>query len=603
MKEKIYTKIAVLSILFSAVFFIHSVFAQTTPTLNNAGVSNITYPIKELGNCKNQGNCRAYCNDPANMAVCAQFAYQHGMIDEGDLNNAKQYGTMLQNGGPGGCTTQASCISYCNDTSHLTECLTFAKDHKLIEVKDLEKAQKVLQALNSGEATPGECKTQQECENYCKDPAHMTECFSFAQKSGLMSEDDIKEANKVIPFIQSGETPGKCTTKDQCEEYCSSQDHFDECISFAEKAGLVTPEEAQNARKAGGVGPGGCRSQDACENYCNQDANAAECLSFAKEKGILSEDKIKEIEDGMGRLRSGLDQMPEEMVTCLKSSIGEDVLGKIKDGTFVPGPGIGSKIQSCVDEYAPKLKATLDKAFSMATPEVMICLSDSLGQTRLDAIKGGDNPTPKEGDQIKNCFEKMREEGMQKAMEGLSKMPPETIACLQQKLGADTIAKIKAGDKEALGPESEDAFKSCLGDFQEKMKSQIENNFGEIPDSAKECVKQKLGDDFEEKLSNGQMDPAQVQNQISVCMKDVIMNKKGGNKGEGFGGGDFKTNMPILPGMPKEIPEGGMMGGPGGVQGQTPPGGQNVCASFASVPSCSYLPDNLKDQCEKCKGN
>lgn len=547
MNSKIYPKITVLIVLASAVFFIHSVFAQNTPA--PANLPDITYPVKELGNCKNQGACRAYCNDKANMAVCAQFAYQHGMIDQNEASDAMKYSEILKNGGPGGCTTQASCVSYCDQSSHLEECLSFAEKNKLIEVKDFEKAQKVLKALNSGETTPGQCKNQKDCENYCKESGHFNECISFAEKSGLMSSEELDQAKKIMPFIENGETPGKCATKDQCEEYCSSEDHFNECISFAEKAGLVSAEEAQMARKAGGVGPGGCRSQAACESYCNQDANAAECLNFAKEKGILSPDKIKEIEDGMGRLRTGLGQMPEEMISCLKSSIGEDVLGKIESGDFVPGPGIGTKIQSCVDQYAPKLRATLDKAFEMATPEIMACLSNSLGQERLSAVKSGENPTPKEGDEIKNCFESMRQEGLKKAMEGLSKMPPEMLSCVKQKLGADIVAKIQAGDKEALGPESEGAFKSCIENFQEKMKQEK------------------------------------------------------GSK-EGFGpGGDFKTNMPMLPGIPKEVPERGMMPSQRG-EGQSAPGGTgDICGSFASVPSCSYVPDNVRDQCEKCKGN
>ena len=35
---------------------------------------DIQYPVKELGNCQDEKECRTYCDKPENMDACVTFA-------------------------------------------------------------------------------------------------------------------------------------------------------------------------------------------------------------------------------------------------------------------------------------------------------------------------------------------------------------------------------------------------------------------------------------------------------------------------------------------------------------------------------------------------
>src|SRR3989339_876228 len=59
----------------------------------------------------------------------------------------------------------------------------------------------------------GNCASQQDCEKYCDDIQNVEVCINFAEKAGMMTKDQIDEAKRMIPYLKSGETPGKCTSE------------------------------------------------------------------------------------------------------------------------------------------------------------------------------------------------------------------------------------------------------------------------------------------------------------------------------------------------------------------------------------------------------
>src|SRR3989338_4755892 len=108
----------------------------------------------------------------------------------------------------------------------------------------------------------GGCGSKTECKQYCDIPENLEPCLSFAEKNGLMSREEA--AKKMI-----GKTgPGGCRGK-ECKNYCENPDNMDECIAFAEENGLMPPEELERAKKMRNVvGPGGCRGKE-CKTYCD----------------------------------------------------------------------------------------------------------------------------------------------------------------------------------------------------------------------------------------------------------------------------------------------------------------------------------------------
>jgi hypothetical protein len=189
---------------------------------------------------------------------------------------------------------------------------------------------------------------------------HIDECLNFAEAAGILSSEDLAQAKKVAPFLKNGETPGKCQTKAECDKYCANDMNFVECVGFAEKAGFISPEDAAVTKKVGGKGPGDCKGKDECMNYCNQDAHAEECANFAAEKGLLTKEQQDMIANGVDKLKAGLEQIPEEVrpevTSCLEEKIGKEKFQKVLDKQATLTQAQGDSIQGCFANVANLMK-------------------------------------------------------------------------------------------------------------------------------------------------------------------------------------------------------------------------------------------------------
>ena len=377
-------------------------FAQTGEVL-----SNIKYPIKELGNCKDKASCSSYCDKTENGTACIAFAEKNNLMSEEEIKMAKSF---MSTGavGPGGCKGKDECSVYCDDIAHINECIAFAEKNNLMSAKDLEEAKKIQTALDKGVKPPA-CKNKKECDTYCEDSSHMEECInfgiaagfiqgkeledsqkmlaalkrgvkplpckgkeacdtycnspdnmetciSFAMEVGFMSEKEKEDSQKMLSALKKGVKPPNCKGKDECDTYCSQEDHFEECLNFSEAAGFMNSEEAAMARKTGGKGPGGCKGKDECDAFCNNPDNQETCFNFAKDNGMISEEDLKKIEEGKQRFKESLDQAPQAVIDCLNSQVGSDLMEKFKSGAAMPPKDIGDKMQICFGSMGPGVK-------------------------------------------------------------------------------------------------------------------------------------------------------------------------------------------------------------------------------------------------------
>ncbi|MFQ6049495.1 MAG: hypothetical protein ACE5J0_00405 [Candidatus Paceibacterales bacterium] len=255
--------------------------------------SELTYPIPELGNCQSREACEVYCSNPENASTCLDYAERNNLIPEEEIEIARQMLALEEIAGPGGCQGHDECEAYCDDIAHLEECLIFAEAHNLIPPEELEEAKKVVAAIKRG-FTPPDCRSKTECDIYCSQPENMEECITFAEAAGLIPPDELEEAKMVLEAIRKGAIPPPCQGEEECDIYCSLPEHLEECISFAEAAGFISPEEAAMIRKTGGQGPGGCRGEDECEGYCEDPAHAEECINFAVEHGFMPPEEAEQ---------------------------------------------------------------------------------------------------------------------------------------------------------------------------------------------------------------------------------------------------------------------------------------------------------------------
>lgn len=400
-----------LSILIASAILIASVLVGFIIFVN-AQIENVTFPIVELGNCENKGACLSYCDLPQNVGVCTDFALKHNLISQKEAKRAKKFVELKE--GPGACTTMEQCKTYCNDINNIEECLSFAEREGFMDDDELIEARKVAQVLRSGVQLPGGCQNHGACEAYCNQPENIDECLVFAERAGLMNQEELQEAKKIAQALKGGiKHPGDCSTKDECETYCRVLQNIEECMLFAEEAGLIDSEEANRAREiaplmALGETPGGCQSRQECEIYCDSDLNIEECIAFAqrvglasseeikrfratggkgpggcdgpkeceafcnnpdnqqicfefgKEHGLIDAEQIEHMQESARQIRETFNDAPSQIVDCLNTSVGSNVIEQIKSGALTPGLQISERVRLCFDNFTPSRDEFLD---------------------------------------------------------------------------------------------------------------------------------------------------------------------------------------------------------------------------------------------------
>jgi hypothetical protein len=213
------------------------------PKIDEKRVSELILEKGGPSGCSTFEECDAFCSNPTNGEVCMNYAIENGLMSSEEAEKAKKF---MNEEGPGGCRG-IECKVYCEDPENQQECFQFAVDNKLMDPKEAEDGRKFMEVINAG--GPGGCKGPRECDIYCSVPEHGQECFEFASKHGLVSNQEIKHFERekeIMKKLEGQGGPGGCREERECREYCQDSENFDECAAFSVEAGVIQKEEARN---------------------------------------------------------------------------------------------------------------------------------------------------------------------------------------------------------------------------------------------------------------------------------------------------------------------------------------------------------------------
>jgi len=398
---------------------------------------DIQYPVPQLGNCKNESDCRLFCDDSKNLEACLDFAEQHDLIPEDELEQGKRF-LAAGSKGPGGCTSKDSCEAYCNDISRINECVAFAEKNGLMPPEELKEAKQIQAAMAKGLKQPGNCRNKQECDNYCNDPNHIEECIAFGEEAGLIPPDEIEDARKVLEAVKRGARPPPCRGRQACDSYCSQPENMEECITFGEAAGFIPPNEIEDAKKMlqavkRGVKPPPCRGKKECDNYCSQPENMEGCMTFAIAAGFMPPEEIENAKKMLEALKKGVKPpackgREECDVYCAEDEHLEECMNFAIAAGFIP------------PEEVEMMKKTGGKGPGNCRGKEAcesFCQNPDNQETCFNFAK--------EHGLIPEEDMKRMEEGRQQMMQGFNQAPPQVMDCLNSALGSETIEKIKSG--------------------------------------------------------------------------------------------------------------------------------------------------------------
>lgn len=417
-------------ILISGIFISGGIISQAHA--QTATPSDIQYPISELGSCKSKNDCKVFCDNPKNSDACLAFAEQHSLMSSEELSNAKKFADTGMVG-PGSCKGQVACEQYCSNSAHLEECTAFAKENGMMTDQQVQDSEKVIAAIKNGLKPPA-CSGPKQCETYCSSSAHMEECMTFSLAAGIVPDNQKEQMQKTLDAIKKGAKPPACQpnppsdqlgktnqsnnglqscdeycgthqeecmsfslatgmvpddqkeqmqktldvlkqgikppacqpnppsqdgAKNQpnkpsqsgqglqaCDAYCAEPSHVEECVKFSVAIGNMTEEQGQNSIKNGNKGPGGCIGKDACDTFCNNPDNQDACFNFAKDNGMIPEGDLQKMQAGQQKMKDSFSSIPPEVLDCITSSLGADVVEKMKTGSMI-GRQNGDAINQC----------------------------------------------------------------------------------------------------------------------------------------------------------------------------------------------------------------------------------------------------------------
>ncbi len=237
---------------------------------------NVNYPVAELGNCGSQKECEAYCDNAQNIDACLNYAEQNNLMGEDEIAEARKFAPLIRDGlTPGKCKTETECNDYCNKDENLQECVDFAVKVGKIPKEEAETIMK------TGGKGPGNCKGKDVCDDYCKQESNMQECIDFAVKYGLMTQEEAEMVKKT----GFGPGPGGCKGKQECDDYCNRKENQIECLKFGKEKGLIDAEEADMAIEAGGI------DRETVDAFCNKNAqNWERCTTLWVKKGDMTQE-------------------------------------------------------------------------------------------------------------------------------------------------------------------------------------------------------------------------------------------------------------------------------------------------------------------------
>ncbi len=414
-----------LFVLAGALFVSYSIIqvrAQTNePSDEDIKASGITFPIPELGNCGSKDECKSYCNDSSHMDVCISFAKAHGLMNKDEADRAEKFRSDLQGGaGPGGCTNPRDCQTFCSDIKNIEVCVKFAERHG-VKDEHVGQARKLLDYIKAGGQTPGGCTSEASCRQYCSDFSHAEECFNFAKNAGITQ-------------VRS-EVPGR------------AEGRFE---------GGIPPGQFQKLLELikNGETPGGCKSKDDCEAYCKDQSHMEACIAFGEKVGFMSHDEALMIRKSGGKGPGNCNSRESCEAYCNDQAHQEECFKFAEEHGFVEHEDIQRAKEGFV-----RLRSGLDQA----PPEIAECLKSTVGTNVLDKIQSGElTPGPEIGQSVRDCFEKFGHRS--NPTEVFKNAPPEVLSCLKEKLG-DGFVKVQSGEAMPT-PEMGDTFRVCFQSVQ-----------------------------------------------------------------------------------------------------------------------------------------
>ncbi len=262
------------------------------------------YPILELGNCRNQGECYLYCQIPENSPACWSYG-KYVLNPPTDILGETTVNITYPIADLGNCLDANACFIYCNQPKNQSSCYSYAKTHGLIQDKEIDDddlpPEKMQEIITTAQTELG-CNSKEQCMSICGQPENYLKCETFARKHNLYrGPPPIDEHGAPPPaeILEMAKTELGCTSESSCKEYCNNPVNAEKCMDFAKNNNLMREDEYEKRKKefdkykdqkekmlAEAKEQLGCNSYESCAKFCANSENVKKCVSLGERHGM-----------------------------------------------------------------------------------------------------------------------------------------------------------------------------------------------------------------------------------------------------------------------------------------------------------------------------
>jgi hypothetical protein len=282
-------------IIYQIFFFLFFVICSLlfVPKTNAA----VSYPIEELGNCRNARECALYCSIPKNTPAC--WSYDKYVLNGNTLSTGRQVlGEETVNitypiSELGHCQDAQSCFLFCAKAENQEACVNFGKKQGLVK-EETEETPPPAEVIEAAKTELG-CEGKESCMAICNKPENMEKCMQFGQKHGLAKPPKGPPPN----VMKNAKKELGCDSEVSCMNVCNMPENMDKCFQFAKKHQLMEEEEVKKfemsqeqyqEKKQAMIEKAkeelGCSDFESCGNFCSKTENMEKCANLGKKFGM-----------------------------------------------------------------------------------------------------------------------------------------------------------------------------------------------------------------------------------------------------------------------------------------------------------------------------
>lgn len=219
---------------------------------------NISYPIADLGNCGSAQECFLYCAHPSHQKACIEYAKNTGLVKEeeeedSEINEAEIVSAAKEELG---CEGKVACMALCNIPTNTEKCMAFAKKHGI----DKSDHKPGLEVMSEAHEKLG-CDSETSCNAFCQKEENREKCYEFAKEHKLLRKSELKKYEEVREngkqILEAAKTELGCDSKESCYKICSDQTNREKCANLGQKFGMgkneMRPQSTGNSDGLGGI--------------------------------------------------------------------------------------------------------------------------------------------------------------------------------------------------------------------------------------------------------------------------------------------------------------------------------------------------------------